>query len=90
MTSASKASGQHATKRMHQSRNFTISTAYTRDVAREFRENSRMKSYRKELWFEVKGRRGFVNTPQIIIEQLLNPVNLREVLKMRIIFRIFP
>jgi len=25
-----------------------------------------MKSYRKELWFEIKGRRGFVNiTPQV-------------------------
>ena len=25
-----------------------------------------MKSYRKELWFEVPGRRGFVNiTPQV-------------------------
>jgi len=36
-----------------------------------------MKSYRKELWFEVRGRRGFVNiTPQV--EAALRDSGVRE------------
>ena len=36
-----------------------------------------MKSYRKELWFEVKGRRGFVNiTPDV--ERCLRESEIRE------------
>jgi secondary thiamine-phosphate synthase enzyme len=36
-----------------------------------------MKSYRKELWFEVKGRRGFVNiTPEV--ERCLHESGIQE------------
>lgn len=36
-----------------------------------------MKSYRKELWFNIQGRRGFVNiTPQV--EQCLRESGIRE------------
>jgi hypothetical protein len=37
----------------------------------------RMKSYRKELWFEVPARRGFINiTPQV--EQCLRESGVKE------------
>src|SRR6187549_3222083 len=81
--SASKASGQHTTNRMHQSRNFTIDLSSALSNCRyvsaneEFRENVCMKSYRKELWFQVKGRRAFVNiTPQI--NECLHESGVRE------------
>ncbi len=46
------------------------------DAINDFRRG-KMKSYRKELWFEIKGRRGYVNiTPEV--EECLRQSGIRE------------
>ena len=58
----------------------TISSWYEDGAASDRhakRENEGVKSYRKELWFEVPGRRGFVNiTPEV--EECLRESGIKE------------